>query len=362
MVAAARHFTNLVIHIMTTSFPSGALIDTRTPEEQAKDWQQKEVVAAGATVQWSEKPQSQWRSFPIFQQDGSGSCVMQTQCKEMGIMQQLAGGTYVHFSVADGYQRRANKPAGGMSAADARLIASQGITLEVLSTSQNMSDAQLDATTIEPYKHQVGSVFSVPNYLTLPTKDIDAIASTIQATGKGVMVWFYFLADEWTNRPTVLHPGIDLTAASTIRHSVTAVDFTMQGNEKCLVIEDSWGPGTSGGGQRIITETFFKARNWYAGYLVNFKFQQQPTPKPIHTFNVDMQLGDNSAEVSSLQDCLRWSGDFPASGQSTGLYGPITQKAVQTFQVKHGVVAPGNSGYGRVGPMTRAALNSIFAQ
>lgn len=347
---------------MQSIFNNGARLDTRTPEQQAKDWHQKEVVASAAQIQWTEKPQTSWRQFPIFNQDGSGSCVMQTQCKEMGIMRYLTDGTYVHFSVADGYQRRVNKPESGMGAIDARAIAQAGITLEVLSPSQNMSDAQLDAVVVEPYKHDVGGVFAVPNYLQLPNQSIDSVASTIQATGKGVMIWVYFLIDEWTNRPTVIHSGLELGASTTLRHSITAVDFTLQGNEKCLVIEDSWGPGAGMGGQRVITESFFKARNWYAGYLVNFKFQAQPAVKPHHTFTADLQLNDQSPEVKALQDCLRWDGEFPTNADSTGVYGPITQKAVGDYQLKHGLLSsPSDAGYGRCGPKTRAALNVQFA-
>lgn len=343
------------------TFNNGALIDDRAPEARAADWQQKEVLASASQVQWREKLPSEIRKFPIFNQDGSGSCVMQTECKEMGIMRSLSDGVYVHFSVADGYQRRMNRPTAGMAAYDARAIAAQGITLEVLSPSQNMSDAQLDASVVEKYKHDVGSVFSVPNYLELNTKDIDAIASTIQATGKGVMFWIYFNAAEWTERPVVLDSGLVLDAPTTLRHSVCAVDFTMQGNEKCLIIEDSWGPGAGVGGQRVITETFLKARNWYAGYLVNFKYQQAPIVKPQHHFSADLQLGDNSSEVKAAQDCLKWDGTFPSNADSTGLFGPITKKAVQDYQVKHNIAAAGDPGYGRIGPKTRIALNAEFA-
>lgn len=343
------------------TFQSGAVIDTRTPEQKAKDWKQSEVVASQASVQWVEKSQDSWRHFPIFNQDGSGSCVMQTQCKELGIMRYLNDGDYVHFSVADGYQRRANRPESGMVSDDARKIAQEGITLEILVPSQNMSDAQLDATVVKPYERQVGTVFATGNYLALPIGDIEAIASTISATGKGVMVWFYFLADEWTNRPSINHPGLVQTDGATLRHSVTAVDFTMQGNEKCLIIEDSWGFQAGMNGQRVITESFLRARNFYAGYMVNFKFQAPANGKPQHTFNTDMQLGDQNAEVKALQDCLKWTGDFPANADSTGLFGPITQTAVQKFQVAHSVAGPGGAGYGRVGPNTRGALNQIFA-
>lgn len=347
---------------MQHNFESGALLDERPEAAKARDWTQREVVAAGAQVQWAEKPQDRWRKFPIFDQDGSGSCVMQTECKEMGIMRSLKDGNYVHFSVADGYQRRANRPGSGMGADDARRIARDGITLEDLAPSQGMSDQLLDAAVVEPYKREVGAVFSVPNYLAMPGATVEGVASTIQATGKGVMVWFYFDYAEWTDRPNASNPGLVLSAASTIRHSVTAVDFTLQGNEKCLVIEDSWGLGAAMNGQRVISEAFFRARNWYSGYLVNFRYDGGAADKPRHSFESDLELGVTGQEVAALQDCLRYDGEFPANTQSTGYYGQITAKAVGDYQVKHGVVAgPSSPGYGRCGPATRAALNAQFS-
>ncbi len=344
-----------------STFSSGAALDTRTDVQKQKDWQQREVLASAASVQWAEKPQSAWRTFPIFNQDGSGSCVMQSQCKEMGIMRYLTDGRYVHFSVADGYQRRANKPAPGMGSDDARRIAASGITLELLAPSQNMSDADLDAETVEPYKREVGSVFAVPNHLALPIKNIDAVASTIQATRKGVMVWFYFLIDEWTAVPTVKYPALDLDAPSVARHSVTAVDFTIQNGEKCLIIEDSWGTSAGIAGQRVITERFFNARNWFADYLVNFAFKGTPA-KPQYFFGTSLELNDQNGDVKALQDCLRYDGEFPSNADSTGFFGSITKKAVGDYQLKHGVIfSSADPGYGRVGPKTRAALNTQFA-
>lgn len=346
---------------MTHTFTSGALIDERTPEQKARDWHQREVLATGAQVQWREKQPSEFRRFPIFDQDGSGSCVAQTQAKELGIMRWLTDGTYVHFSATDIYQRRSNRPGGGMGSADVRRIAKEGTTLEALAPSQAMSDAKMDAAVVEPYKREIGAVFSVPNYLALPIGDIDAAAATIQATGKGLMLWFYFKNDEWTSKPKVLRSGLDLYDDATAKHSVTGVDFFMQNNEKCLLVEDSWGPGAGVGGQRIITESFFKARNFYAGYLVRFKFQEAQVPKPIYFFLADMQLGDSNAEVKSLQDCLKWTGDFPTNAESTGNFGPITQAAVQKFQERTLGLAPGDAGYGRVGPRTREKLNETFS-
>lgn len=356
-----------------TDFQNGAIIDTRPPEEKVKDYKFEEIVAAADPVDWRVKPQDQWRKFPIFNQNGSGSCVAQTGAKELGIMRFLTDRTYVHFSATDIYQRRANKPSGGMNAIDCRKIMAAGTTLEVLAPSQSMTDSQMDSAKIEPYKREVGKVFAVPNYLEIGTKDIDLVASIIQRTQKGVMVWFYFEYAEWDQRPHVINQNLELGAASTCRHSVTAVDYTLlPDGKKALIIEDSWGPYAGSGGQRIIDEDFFKARNWHRSYLMNFKFQDQtqpqpdPTPvppKPHHVFNVDLEFGMTNNDVKALQDILRYEGLFPTNAQSTGYFGAITKASVGKYQEKYGIATPANTtGYGRVGPKTRAKLNSVYGQ
>lgn len=345
---------------------SGALIDKRPVSEKEKDWKFREVVASADPVNWIEKPQDQWRKFPIFNQNGSGSCVAQTEAKELGIMRYLKDGNYVHFSASDIYQRRANRPESGMNAIDARKIATTGTTLEVLAPSQNLSDPQMDAQEIEPYKREVGKVFSISNYIEDPTKSIDTIASIIQKTQKGVMVWFYFEAQEWREKPVVINHNLDLTNPITLRHSVCAVDYLMlPTGEKALIIEDSWGTSYGMAGQRIIDECFFANRNWYAGHLINFKFDDQsPAPRPHHVFLTDLVFNQSTgSEVVALQECLKYEGLFPQNAESTGYFGGITLKAVKDFQIKHSITGPWDTaGYGRVGPKTRGKLNLIYGQ
>lgn len=318
-----------------STFQNGALIDTRPAEAKLRDFTFEEIVASASSVDWQEKPETSWRKFPIFNQDGSGSCVAQTESKEMGIMKWLKDGVYVHFSATHIYQRRVNKTSSGMGAVDCRAIASQGVTLEVLAPSQNMTDEQMDAVKIESYKQDVGKVFAVPNYLEITTKDIDLVASVIQKTGKGVMVWFYFETREWTERPKVLNPNLTLEEAN--RHSVTAVDFTLINGKKCLIIEDSWGTSYGLAGQRVIDEDFFNARNWYRSYLMTFKFDEQVTPKPRYTFTKPLKFGDQNDDVRALQDILRYEGFFPSNTASTGYFGGVTANGVYKWQVKHAV-------------------------
>ena len=48
----------------------------------------------------------------------------------------------------------------------------------------------------------------------------------------------------------------------------------------------------------------------------------------------------------------------------TGYYGSLTTRAVQLFQAKYGIISSGSpftTGYGFVGPKTRAKLNEFGA-
>ncbi len=372
-------------------FLSGALIDVRPEEEKEKDYHFGEIVAAINPVNWVEKSQSAWRKFPIFNQDGSGSCVAQTLAKLLGVLYWLKNQLYVHFSATHIYQRRTNKPSSGMAGVDAFNIAQKGVTLEELVPSQNLNDTQMDGTEIPQYKQDVGSVFKIGNYVSLPIKNIDTIASIIQTTNKGLMVWFYFKGDEWMDVPTIKYPNLDMYAGDTSRHSVTAVDFTLYQGKKALVIEDSWGKSFGFSGQRVITEDFFNVRNWFAAYPINFAFddqtqpqpqpQPQPTPvKPKYTFTKPLVFipWDNAknqpanlalhesqkTDVVALQNILRYEGHFPSNVASTGYYGSITARAVDSFQRAHQVapLSELNSLRGRrVGEKTIKALNEKYS-
>jgi hypothetical protein len=341
-------------------FNSGVLLDERSDKEKLKDYKIEELVSSIAPVSWVEKLESSWRKFPIFNQDGSGSCVAQTMAKLMGILYWLKNGVYVHFSATHIFKRRINKPSSGMGGVDVFSIAQKGVTLEVLVPSQNMNDSQMDNTVIEKYKEEVGSVFKIGKYIMLPIKDIETVASVIQTTGKGVMLWFYFDINEWNKVPKIINPNLDKSALKTCRHSLTGVDFTLYEGKKSIIIEDSWGFWSGFSGQRVINEDFFKERNFFAAYPMNFVFEEATITKPKHYFLIDLQFSQTSDEIKMLQDILKYEGLFPTNADSTGYYGSVTKKAVQNFQLKYGIVKETDAGYGRVGPKTRAKLNVLY--
>ena len=323
----------------------GALEDTRTDAQRAGDYKFAEIVSTVEPVVWVEKPQNTWRKFPIFNQNGSGSCVAQTLRKLYGIYLWLKTDVWVDLSASHIYQRRVNRPAGGMGGVDAFTIAQKGTTLESFAPSEKMTDAQMDNVPVNAFMEKVGEVFKLGSYITVSPFDIDIVASIIQKTKKGVMVWFYFANDEWIDVPTVKYPNLDRYASTTARHSLAAVDFALVNGKKCLIIDDSWGLAYAMNGQRVITEDFFSQRCFFVAHFQNLAFEQVDV-KPSYT-----------GSVVSLQDCLKAEGLFPTNVASSGILGPITIKGINAFQLKYGLAIIGT---GAVGPKTRAKLLELY--
>jgi chitodextrinase len=68
-------------------------------------------------------------------------------------------------------------------------------------------------------------------------------------------------------------------------------------------------------------------------------------------------------DVKILQNFLI-SQNLLSVDSNTGFFGPLTEKAVQAFQKAQGIVSSGNfwsTGYGMIGPTTRAKINSMLA-
>jgi peptidoglycan hydrolase-like protein with peptidoglycan-binding domain len=80
---------------------------------------------------------------------------------------------------------------------------------------------------------------------------------------------------------------------------------------------------------------------------------------------IDEQLdfGERGAEVTELQTFLAQYPTIYPEGLITGYFGPLTQAAVKRFQCQFNIVCsgtPSTTGYGRVGPTTRATINNIM--
>lgn len=349
---------------MQEHFVSGVVLDPRPAAAKALDIQHVEVSSSLLPPVWTEKPESAWRKFPIRNQDGSGTCVAQTAAKLLGIENYLETGTYFDASACDIYTRRKNKPDVGMYGQDALSIVSKpGTTSEARWPSQNMSETQVNAPhTLTAEDAQIEDTYRAGGYVMLPYRDIDTVAAVIQHLGKGAMLFFDFEYDEWGDVPVLKHDSRRLL------HSVTGVDITIYDGKKAIIIDDSWGNFYGFNGQRVITEDFFKSRNFFAGYLrdlSNTRRDTDPTPqRPQHRFDNNLYFDSKNDEIKILQDILKYEQLYPQKTNSTGLYWTQTARSVMAFQRKYNVIPESEviRLQGKVcGPNTRKKLNELYA-
>ena len=93
--------------------------------------------------------------------------------------------------------------------------------------------------------------------------------------------------------------------------------------------------------------------------LATFQYSRCPDLQ----FNLERGDTDDdvAVEVTMLQRFLAQDSRLYPEAQVTGFFGPATERAVQRYQERHGIVARGDyqsTGYGRVGPRTRHAIKN----
>lgn len=353
---------------------TGVLPDTRTPEEKARDYRFEEFASAFPEAKWAEKKIDDFAFYERRDQANSDTCVAQTAAKMMGILVKQRTGKYFPFSATFPYQKRFNKPAGGMAMWDIfKLMQEGGMTFEQFMPSQNMSEAEITKEKGVDFHDEIAPLFKIGMYAYAPA-DIETIAAIVQA-GNPVMLFVYANRDEYTLMPKIKNPSLNPSTAA-IRHSITAVDTVLYKGKKCLVIDDSWGiiniktstedeKKLKERGQRLFDADWISKRVYAVGYISDQAFKWDtgvlPIPPSMTAFNSDLEFGMQSDEVKRMQDFLKAQGHFPLNVTSTGGYYGITMQAVQKFQLKHGIAAEGDAGFGRFGPKTRAKANSIIS-
>jgi len=86
-------------------------------------------------------------------------------------------------------------------------------------------------------------------------------------------------------------------------------------------------------------------------------------PATSFVINKNLALRDLGPEVTKLQGLLAKDPSLYPEGLITGYFGLLTQRAVQRFQCKYGIICSGTSettGYGNVGLNTRLKIEEVF--
>ena len=307
----------------------GAHVDTRSAEEKAKDWQATEVMAFGMP-QFRAVKENEWKKYNVRNQDGSGSCVANSQAKYMEVRYTLEHARSIEFSHTPVYINRANRPQAGMGFPDApKLQIKYGACLESYLPSQNKTDAQLDATTLPADYEMNNDHIHAENFVAVPI-DFYSVANFVEQNGACV-IWIISDYANW-NKDI---PTVGGKAVGNVRHAICAVDAVTLNGVQYLVIEDSWGKFGKYNGQRLITAEFFKDACFVAYGFLNFTYDEEQGS--FEPFLVPLQFGNKGAEVKRLQDYLKSKGVFPSNQTSTGNYGNITAQAVLAFQIRYKV-------------------------
>lgn len=347
---------------------SGAIPDPRSEEQKAFDYTHTEILASGASAPaftWTEKPFLDWKLIALRKQITSSSCGGQAGAEvledEFGLV----------ISATPTYRFRSNYPEPGMWPQDlGNILKNKHTTSEALCPSQNMTEDQMNSAVIPtslPYG--IGAYYFLPIGNAL---DMDLVATALES-GHGIIWQIDSNAEEWQQVP------VATTAPITFSHFVgtsNKQNYFLHNGVKSVAISDSCNAfstikDSTGNltGQRVLTETFLRARCYSILVLVPTLQYNDPAGKPQHSFSVKLQYGSTGPEVEAWQQVLQYEKFLPTSTSSGALlplgnFLSMTAQATKKWQVAHGIMDFANETDVtkiRVGPKTILEANKIYS-
>ena len=186
-------------------------------------------------------------------------------------------------------------------------------------------------------------------YANVTPTDINSIAQSIEVN-RGSMILI-----GGTNNGTWLSKMPQYSSDISWRHFLYCGKGKIIDGKKYIAVKNSWGDGVGENGWQYLNEEFFTKGAVLEARTLYLK------PKFSHVFTEPIIFGEESSDVTKLQEALKIDGTFTYT--ITGYYGPITAKAVLAFQIKYSVASLSelNSLQGRrVGEKTIKKLNELY--
>lgn len=348
----------------------------KSPPDE-RDFLQSEVAFASPPFNWNvgfdieaelTKVLGTPTTIPTQDQGSSGSCGGQAFGTLNEVQEAMFTKSYEVRSKKYIYAQTA-VPGGGSNGRDnADILVKQGVCYETLLSSYDHGNPPTEA-----FMQRRGDITDAMRVNAANSKEIaytavalniDSIAQTVR-DNYGVVIGLTG-ADNGTWLSEFPQPPKD--GDSFWYHFMYAGKAKIINGVKFIGCKQHWGPGVGANGWQWLSEDYFTSKInsshgtspiWEAR-SVTYN-QNPPSTSFKHTFNQDLSYGMQNKEVLALQTALQADGEFPLGITPTHYYGAVTRNAVQAFQMRYTIAKQGDAGFGRVGPLTRAKLNSLFA-
>jgi hypothetical protein len=349
------------------SHPSGGL--TKTIDERDYHPAMPEIGLAQAPLNWSTGYDIETDisneigvhfALPTKNQGVSGSCGGQA----MSYYGQVLSAYYPHVlterSAKFLYSQAFNPYGGGSDDRTlAKLAISQGFAPEGSCVSYQNGQAPSEAFMervgdLTPTARLQASGDKMQLAYTFPSADLESVAGLIPYSKGAILLLHGSNNGTWLS--DVPKPP---TSRDTLwAHYMYAGKPQIYAGQKGIWAKQSWGTGAGLNGWQFLNEDYFAS-----GHILDamgLLYNSKPDAPPQHQFGADLKLGDTGAEITALQTLLAYDGEFNLN--PTGLYGPITARAVLQFQLKYSLASVATLdelGGHIVGPATRAKLNAF---
>ena len=213
--------------------------------------------------------------------------------------------------------------------------------------------------------------FAKPVTLTFTYADAQIPAGVLEANLK---IYYYdAVAKAWVPVPSTVNSGTN-TITATVNHltqfaiygaktgAATAIGAAMTQSDKLALIAQIQATLNSLIAQlKTMVADMIAQGKYVSPALMAFAPGSSTAPQTAVAGKITRgwALGQTGEEIKTIQAILAKDPAVYPEGLVTGYFGSATLAAVQKFQEKHGIAKPGDTGYGLVGPATRAKLNGM---